>query len=306
MKKVLVIGTGSIAQKHIKILISLNYLVYVYSKTNRNFFIKNNYINQQENLNNLDNFEFAIIANRTSEHLSVLKALTEQKIHIYCEKPIFHKKFEHRKIRNKIKKNKIVFHSGYQLRNDSKIRYIKKKLKKFKIKSFQVSVGHDFTKWRKNGVQKNSYFSRTSKGGGVIFELVHEINLINFLFGKIKKIKTIKSASKKFKCEDTAVSIIETEKKIVGTLYQDMFSRIYFRWIKIVTDNYFFEIDLVNNLIKKNNKIIKFRSSNNQIELLKKNILYFKYRILNKDYLLNDFDSALFDMKTCIEMHNAK
>ena len=41
MKKVLVIGTGSIAQKHINILNSLNYSVYVYSETNDKFF-KNN------------------------------------------------------------------------------------------------------------------------------------------------------------------------------------------------------------------------------------------------------------------------
>jgi len=41
MKKVLVIGTGSIAQKHIDILNSLNYSVYVYSETNEKFFKKN-------------------------------------------------------------------------------------------------------------------------------------------------------------------------------------------------------------------------------------------------------------------------
>jgi|TARA_B110000971_G_scaffold203333_1_gene223798 predicted dehydrogenase len=306
MKKVLVIGTGSIAQKHINVLNSLNYSVYVYSETNDKFFKKNSKIYRLANLNKLNNFEFTILANKTSDHLKILKILTNQNMHIYCEKPIFYKKFNYQKIRDQIKKNKIVFHNGYQLRNDKKIRYIQQKLKNLKIKSFQVSVGHDFKQWRNAGVHKNSYFSDTKKGGGVIFELVHEINLINLLFGKIKKISTIKSNSKNFRCEDVAVSIIKTENKIVGSLYQDMFSKFFFRYIAIVTNKSFFKIDMVKNLIIENNKIKKFKNANKQVDLLRKNILLFKNRISKKDYSLNDYDTALLDLDTCIKMHNTK
>ena len=306
MKKVLVIGTGSIAQKHINILKSLKYLVYVYSETNNEFFKKNLKINRLTNLDKLNIFEFVILANKTSDHLKILKILINQKIHIYCEKPIFYKKFNYQNIRKKIKKNEIIFHNGYQLRNDSKIKYIIKRLKKLKIKSFQVSVGHDFHKWRKIDVRKDSYFSNTKKGGGVIFELVHEINLINLLFGKIKKIYTIKSNSKNYNCEDVAASIIETKNKTVGTLYQDMFSNFFFRNIKIITNKEIFEIDLVKNIILIDDKIKTFKNSNSQIDLLKKNILIFKERIAMKDFSLNDYDSALLDLDICIKMHNAK
>jgi predicted dehydrogenase len=306
MKKVLVIGTGSIAQKHINILVSLNYSVSVYSEANDKFFKNNLKINRLVNLNKLNSFKFTILANKTSDHLKVLKILIDQNMHIYCEKPIFYKRFNSQKIRDQIKKNKIVFHNGYQLRNDTKIRYIQQKLKKLKIKSFQVSVGHDFIKWRKAGVHKNSYFSDTKKGGGVIFELVHEINLINLLFGKVKKISTIKSNSKNFKCEDLAVSIIETENKIAGSLYQDMFSKIFFRYIIITTNKSFFKIDMVNNLIIENNKIKKFKNTNKQVDLLRRNILLFKNRISKKDYSLDDYNAALFDLDTCIKMHNSK
>ena len=306
MKKVLVIGTGSIAQKHIDILNSLNYSVYVYSKTNEKFFKKNSKILRLANLNNLNNFEFTILANKTSDHLKILKILINQNMHIYCEKPIFYKKFNYQKIRDQIKKNKIIFHNGYQLRNDTKIKYIQQKLKKLKIKSFQVSVGHDFNQWRKAGIHTNSYFSDTKKGGGVIFELVHEINLINLLFGKIKKISTIKSNSEKFNCEDVAVSIIETKNKILGSLYQDMLSNVLFRYIKIVTNKCFFKIDIANNLIIEDNKIKKFDNKNNQVDLLRKNILLFKNRINKKDYSLDDYNTAIFDLDTCIKMHNSK
>jgi predicted dehydrogenase len=306
VKKALVIGTGSVAQKHIKILISLSYKVYVYSKSNKKFFKNNQKINRLINLTNLIDFEFSIIANKTSDHLDVLKILINEKIHIYCEKPIFHKKFEYKTLRDRIKKKKIVFHSGYQLRNDSKIIYIQRKLKKLKIRSCQVSVGHDFIKWRKNGVMKNSYFSNVQKGGGVIFELVHEVDLINLLFGKIKTINTLKSNSKKFNCEDVAVSIIETEKKIIGTLYQDMVSNIFFRNIKIIANNAFFIIDLVENKITENEKVKYFKDLNEQPNLLKKNILLFKKKIMKKDYSLTDYDNAVLDLAVCLKMHNEK
>jgi predicted dehydrogenase len=306
MKKVLVIGTGSIAQKHIDILNSLNYSVYVYSETNEKFFKKNLKITRLVNLAKQDNFEFTILANKTPNHLRILKILIKQKMHIYCEKPIYYKKFNYQHIRNLIKKNKIVFHNGYQLRNDTKIRYIQRKLENLKIKSFQVSVGHNFNKWRKAGIHKKSYFSDTKKGGGVIFELIHEINLINLLFGKIKKISTIKSNSEKFNCEDVAVSIIETKNKILGSLYQDMLSNVLFRYIKIVTNKCFFKIDIANNLIIEDNKIKKFDNKNNQVDLLRKNILLFKNRINKKDYSLDDYNTAIFDLDTCIKMHNSK
>ena len=306
MKNVLIIGTGSIAQKHIKILLNLGYSIFVYSKNNKNFFKKETKVIKITNLKKLTNFDFAIVANKTSEHLQILKTLINNKIHIYCEKPIFHKKFNYNHLRNKIKKNKIIFHNGYQLQNDDKNNYLKKKLKKLKIKSFQVSIGHDFTKWRKSKVLKNSYYSNYKRGGGVIFELVHEVNLINLLFGKIKKIMTIKSNSKEYKCEDAAVSIVSTEKNIIGTLYQDMFSNILFRNIKIVTDKTLFVIDLVKNQIIENKKIKRFKNTNKQMDLLKKNIIFFKRRINAKDYSLKYYDDSTFDLDICLRMHNEK
>tara|TARA_B100000963_G_scaffold228699_1_gene199425 strand:+ start:831 stop:1751 length:921 start_codon:yes stop_codon:yes gene_type:complete len=304
MKKALIIGTGSISQKHLSILSLLNYEIYVYSKNNNKSSTKNSNIKKLSSLNNLKIFEFAIIANKTSEHLSVLKKLVSQKIHLYCEKPIFHKKFDFKSLRNKIKKSKIVFHNGYQLQNDDKIRYIKKKLKNINARSFQIAVGHDFTKWRKQGVSKNSYFSDYKKGGGVIFELVHEINLISLLFGKIKKINTFKLKSKKYKCEDIATSIITTKKNIIGTLYQDMYSNVFFREFRIVTNKGYFLIDLVKNRVIENEKIKQFKNHNKQLDLIKRNIMLFLKRIQIKDYSLKHYDELVFDLNICLKMHD--
>ena len=108
MKKVLIFGSGSIASKHIRNLLDLNYYIFIYTK-NKSFKKNNKNIEVIENLNNISNVQFAIIANKTSDHLKYLKLLIKKKIHIYCEKPIFFKKFDFLYIKKKIKKNNLIF-----------------------------------------------------------------------------------------------------------------------------------------------------------------------------------------------------
>jgi len=173
-----------------------------------------------------------------------------------------------------------------------------------RVKSFQVAVGHNFEKWRSGGVRRKSYFSKTSQGGGVIFELVHEINLINNLFGKILTIQSIKSKSSKFNCEDVVVSVIKTNKSVIGTLYQDMFSNYFFRYVNIVTRNKFIKIDFKKNQIIENQKVIKFKNLNDQFNLLMRNMLKFIKKIKRKEKSILDYDESVNDLNICIKMHN--
>jgi predicted dehydrogenase len=305
MKKVLILGSGSIALKHIKNLLELNYYVLVYTK-NKSFDIKNTNIEKLHYINNIPKIHFAIIANKTSDHLKYIKIIIKKKIHIYCEKPIFFKKFDFLDIKKKIKMNNLIFHCGYQLLQDTKVIYLKNKLKNLKIKSFTAEVGHNFEKWRNYKNIKDKYFSNTKKGGGTIFELVHEINLVQELFGRISNIKSFKLMSKKYKCEDVVTSIIYTSKNIIGTLYQDMYSKSLFRKLRVITSQTTFVIDFAKNQIFKNDKILKIKGKNTQQILLRRNLIEFITKIKLKDKSTINYDIAVNDLKTCIKMHEKK
>ena len=303
MDNVLVIGGGSIAKKHIENLLDLGFCIYVFTSNNK-FKAKNDKIKKIKNLKNIPKILFAIIANSTNNHLRYMELLIKKKINIYCEKPIFHKEFEYSKLRKLIKKNKIKFFAGYQLLQDTKVKYVKKKIKGLKIRSFIASVGYDFYLWRKDIPRKKSYFINTSTGGGVIFELVHEVNLISNLIGKIEKIKTFKNQSINNNCEDVAVTIIKTENNIIGTLYQDMCSKLFFRKIKIITNKINYEIDFKKNIVLENNKIVNFTNSNSQLSLLKKNLKDFIGQIKNNNRSLDSYDMSVRDLKNCLKMHD--
>ena len=49
-----------------------------------------------------------------------------------------------------------------------------------------------------------------------------------------------------------------------------MFSNIFFRNIRIVTNKKFFVVDFVKNKIIENEKVISFKDTNKQIDLIKK------------------------------------
>ena len=97
--------------------------------------------------------------------------------------------------------------------------------------------------------------------------------------------------------------LVSTEKKIIGTLYQDMYSRFFFRNLKIITDKKNYIIDFEKNIVLENKKIIKFKDSNSQMILLKKNLKEFIKKIKKNDYSLKNFDNSVLDLKNCLKMH---
>lgn len=301
MKKALVIGTGSIAEKHIKNLLELNYKVSVYSES-KNKIKKYTNINYLENLKNLNIFEFVILANSTNNHLKYLKILIKNKKNIYCEKPIYFKNFNISKIRKDIIKSNILVFVGYQLMVHEKIKFLQKKLNKEKIISFIFKVGHDFRKWRKKNFFKKNYFLNDKKGGGVIFELIHEINLIQNIIGKISYIKTIRKKIISKKITDLAISVIKTNNGCTGVLYQDMISPHFFRNYKIVTNNKVYELDMIKSELKINNKIRIFNEKKkSHQDLLKDNLILFTQMIKKKSLI--SFDNSILDMKIALKMY---
>ena len=78
MDNVLVIGSGSIAKKHIDNLYNLGFRIYVFTSNNK-FKEKNDKIKKIKNLNKIPKILFAIIANSTNNHLKYIELLIKKK-----------------------------------------------------------------------------------------------------------------------------------------------------------------------------------------------------------------------------------
>ena len=179
MIKVVIIGYGSAGRRHARILEkNFNHVqIYILSKQKiRKFytFKKISYIKEI-------NPSYIIIASETFSHLSQLRYLeknfTNKKILV--EKPLFHGLYD-----LKIKKNNVFV--NYNLRFHPYILKLKKILKKEKIYDIKFLTNSYFPNWRNNVSYKKNYTTLKSKGGGVILDLSHELDFVNFVFGKIK------------------------------------------------------------------------------------------------------------------------
>lgn len=261
-KKALIFGSGSIGTKHVNLLRKLNKISNILIYTKR----KHKKITSTNNIKEIINYDpdYILVCSETYLHYQHIKLIEKIFINkkVLVEKPLFHKS-----INFNPKKNK--YYVGYNLRFHPVIKFLKNKIKKKEIFSVSIFCNSFLPKWRKNINYSNSYSSQ-KKGGGVLLDLSHEIDYLQWMFGKVdvieyKKIKKISNL--KIKSEDFS-QIIGKIKNINFYLNLTYFSRFEERKIIIDSINETIVADLINYNIKiikdKKSKIIKFKKKKDQ------------------------------------------
>ena len=278
MTRILIIGLGSIGLKHYKILKKINkkFEIKVLSKNK----IKNiNYIEKKNVLK--FNPSYIIISNHTSKHVEYLNFINDhfKKVKILVEKPLFHKP-----IKFKIKNNNKIF-VGYNLRYHPVVDKLKKLIKKNKFYYSSLTCFSFLPNWRSNIHYKLSNSAQEKYGGGVLAELSHEIDLIDYLF-EIKKVHSSfnsKISQLEINTDDFLNLNTFCNKVKFCNLSVNFFDNLRERKIRIVGKDYSYEADILNNLIKVHSnknfitKKIKIKAINTY-EKLHKSILNSEYK----------------------------
>jgi predicted dehydrogenase len=186
---VLVVGTGSIAKRHIKNLQELDEIARIHVYSSRGLplqDVSDKKISTQKSLQDLRDVDFAIIANETQKHLPAATILSKQGIHLFIEKPVSHKLQEAKDFEKLIAANNIKVFVGYNLRFLGVIQFLKKEITRGyfgKILFAQIEVGQYLPDWRPKRNYKEVYSAKKDQGGGVALELSHELDYMMYLFG---------------------------------------------------------------------------------------------------------------------------
>lgn len=206
-KQILISGYGSIGRRHAQVLskITNRKNITILTKQKLNNFRTIDTVSQLKKINP----KYIVICDPTNDHIKKVKFIEKNfknKL-VLIEKPLFHKKFNIR-----TKKNK--FFVGYNLRFNPIIEFLKKKLRSQVIWNVNVYCGSYLPDWRKNIDYRKSYSSK-SLGGGVVRDLSHEIDYVQWLFGKIKieHSQTKKLSNLKIQSEDF-MNLIGRSKKV--------------------------------------------------------------------------------------------
>lgn len=270
IKKICIIGYGSIAKKHISVLkkINPNIIFYILSRKK--------HLNQKKifffnNFNKIDqyNIDLYFICSPANTHYFYIKKIVERKKNFLVEKPLgLTKDINNLKnIFKSIRKFNLKSLVGYQLTYDDAAKYFFNYYKKIPVKDIigaEIVCKSHLDNWRKN----NLVSIKSKYGGGVLYELSHELEYMKIFFGEYKSFVTLKDSRKMFNSnvEENKNIIFKMKKNFNLLMTLSFNSHENLRYCKLHTKKFCLVLDWnigkvkILNLKSKKEKII-FKSS---------------------------------------------
>jgi predicted dehydrogenase len=239
--KILIVGLGSIGRRHIKILKET--IVCEISVLREKNKIPEmlpgvkEFLFSWEDIKNR-NFDFAVICNPTSLHVRTAIALAKRGIPFLMEKPVYIDREQIAKLVHLVEEKKLPVLVGFYLRHHvlyKKIKEIIASAALGKLLSLSSEMGQYLPDWRAYDYRQ-SFSARKALGGGVIFELTHEIDLAIDLMGKVDFASCLKGklSSLMIETEDVAEIILSHQDGLISHLHLDYLQKQYTRKVKLI------------------------------------------------------------------------
>ena len=240
MKKILVVGYGSIGKRHVENLLAISNLeIIVCTKRNDVKKLKKHakvYHTLKQCLK--EKPDIGIITNETSLHVTTAIKLANEGLDLFLEKPLSNSLKDVEKLHAIIKKKKLITQMGCNLRFHPCIKKIKSMIEQQKIGkiiSAQVqtcSYLPDYHPWEN---YRRGYAARKDLGGGIILTQIHEIDYLYWFFQEVENVISIsgKFSDLDITTEDYVSSLLKFKNKIIGELHIDYFQRPNFRSCKL-------------------------------------------------------------------------
>lgn len=191
VKTALIIGAGSIGQRHILNLknIGIHDIIALRSKKGHYKILPQELgVKEVHNVDELKNInpDIAIISNPSSLHIDSALKIAKNIKGIFIEKPISNNLNGCNYLIDIMNDKKIVSFVGHNLMFHPIIKQIRKFINENdigKIINIQCQVGQWLPDWHPYEDFKNAYYARKDLGGGVALSLIHEIHLAIELAG---------------------------------------------------------------------------------------------------------------------------
>ena len=182
--KVLFIGLGSIGTKHASIIHRLfpDYELFALRSEPTSATIQLPYVTNLYDWNDCDeiNFDVAFICNPTHLHIKTAIKCAMNKMHLFIEKPLCNTLDDLFELLLQVNKNNLTAYVAYPFRFNKKILSEYNSLRLFAGNCASVTAQTNIERWG-----KQSYSFNKKYGGGVLWELSHELDLLQWLYGDI-------------------------------------------------------------------------------------------------------------------------
>lgn len=255
--RVLVCGAGSIGRRHITNLLKLG----VSTSAWRARESKVEELADEFKISVFTNLETAIrecdavvVATETHRHIEIALAAAKRHKHLFIEKPVSHNLNNIQQLEKIINKNSIIVEIGCMLRASPTLIRLKEFIESKKFGeplTFRTVMGQRLDTWRPGVDYRESYSADQSRGGGALLDLIHQIDLVLYLFGRVSSLSCVNQTIGHLEIQAETLSnlILETEMGVCGQVQVDMISPVYRGQVEIVTFDAVLNWDIQTNVL---------------------------------------------------------
>jgi len=184
----------------------------------------------------------AVIANATNEHVPAALAAAERGCHLLIEKPLSHALEGIAELERVRDRRKLVALVGSKMRFHPALRAVKLALDEKtigRVLTIEAHCGSYLPDWRPGLDYRASYSSRETQGGGVVLDLIHELDYLYWLFGDARAVAAFvdKRSALDLDCEDVADILLRFECGVVAQVHLDYVQRPPTRGCRIVAED---------------------------------------------------------------------
>lgn len=243
--KILVVGCGSIGERHIRNLKTLSVDKIIACDTNpeRLALIKDKY-DIQETYTELQEamgkgIDAVLVCTPPSTHIPIALEAVDCKAHVFIEKPISNSLDGVDDLIKSAAKNGLIICVGYNFRFHQGLKLVRDKVEREEIGKIlyaRAEFGQYLPDWRPWQDYRKSYTAKKGLGGGIILDGSHEIDYMRWLLGEIEQIFCFaeKISDLEVETEDVAEILLKFKSGAMGEIHLDFVRPDYSRTCELI------------------------------------------------------------------------
>lgn len=242
--RVLIAGCGSIGKRHLRNLERLRPVeVFAYRQTTSDIsdlpesLNIRTFANLNEALSHMP--EVALIANPTSLHLPIALEAAHHGCHLFIEKPLSNSLEGVDTLISEVRKRGLVTLVAFNMRFHPGLQQVKEMISRGEIGrvlSVQAQVGQYLPDWHSHQDYRRGYSARAELGGGVILDLIHELDLARWMVGEVAEVACFAARTSELEIdtEDLAEVVLRFDNGAIGSVHLDYLQRVPSRTCRLI------------------------------------------------------------------------
>jgi len=239
--RALVIGLGSIGAKHVRALSGLGATVEVVTQRETDAGTAHASIDAAFAQGG---FDYCVVSSATGDHAADVTTLAEAGFGgtLLVEKPVTARSGE---FPSEVSFERVGV--GYNLRFHPAVRWLRRQLGNEPVLVVDVAAQSYLPEWRPGRDHRETASASRERGGGVLRDLSHEIDLLLGLFGEPRSVAALGGniGSLEIDAETAVSAVLELERAPVATLRLSYLDRMPERRIRVTTTRDTLEADLL-------------------------------------------------------------